>query len=502
MKKTREILRLAHEVGLTNRQIARSLCVSPTTVGECLRRARVAAITWPLAEEMDDEVLEGLLYGEEGKKEKPLPDMKDVHTELSRKGVTLALLWEEYAAEHPQDHYSYAQFTRHYRRWAGKLELSMRQAHKAGEKLFCDFAGQRMRIVDPQTGEITEAPVFVAAMGFSSFTYAEACPSEELVHWIGAHADAISYLGGVPHILVPDNTKVAVTSPCRYEPDLNPTYAEMAAHYGCAVIPARVGKPKDKAKVENAVLQVERWVIAPLRDRTFFSLAEANLAISERLDFLNDRTMKGLGASRRELFCRIDRPALLPLPSCPYEFATFKRARVNIDYHVEVEGHYYSVPYRLVHERVEVRLTQRTLEVYHRGKRVASHPRSYAKGRATTQDDHRPASHRACLEWTPSRIISWAERTGPATAELVSAIMASKPHPEMGFRSCLGIIRLSARYSPERVEAAAARALAAGAVSYKSVKSILSAGLDGIADEEDPLVLPEHENIRGPEYYN
>lgn len=246
MRKTREILRLAHKVGLTNRQIARSLSVSPTTVGECLRRARVAAITWPLPEEMDDEVLEGLLYGEERKSEKPLPDMKVIHAELSRKGVTLALLWEEYAQENPQDHYSYAQFTRHYRRWAGKLELSMRQAHKAGEKLFCDFAGQKMRIVDPATGEITDAPVFVAAMGFSSFTYAEATPSEELVHWVGAHAGAISYLEGVPHILVPDNTKVAITSPCRYEPDLNPTYAEMAAHYGCCVIPARVRKPKDK----------------------------------------------------------------------------------------------------------------------------------------------------------------------------------------------------------------------------------------------------------------
>ena len=392
MRKTREILRLAHEAGLTNRQIARSLCVSPTTVGECLRRARVAAVTWPLAGEMDDEVLEGLLYGEERKSEKPLPDMKATHTELSRKGVTPALLWEEYAAEHPQDHYSYAQFTRHYRRWAGKLEHSMRQAHKAGEKLFCDFAGQKMRIVDPATGEITEAPVFVAAMGFSSFTYAEACPSEELIHWIGAHAGAISYLGGVPHIPVPDNTKVAITSPCRYEPDINPTYAEMAAHYGCAVIPARVRKPKDKAKVENAVLQVERWILAPLRGRTFFSLAEANQAISERLDFLNNRTMKGLGASRRELFCRIGRLALLPPPSCPYEFAHRKRARVNIDYHVEVEGHYYSAPYRLVRERVEVRLTERTIEVYRRGRGWPRAPGSYARGRATTQDDHRPAS--------------------------------------------------------------------------------------------------------------
>ena len=503
MRKTKEIIRLAHEAGLSRRQIARSLQVSPTTVGECLKRAEAAGIAWPLPEEADDEALEVMLYGE-GKKEpaRPMPEMAYLRTELSRRGVTLRLLWSEYADEHPEDHYSYPQFCNIYRTWARGLEVSMRQVHRAGEKTFVDWAGQGIPVVDASTGEVIERPVFVAALGASSYTYAEACPSQELPHWTGAHTRAFSFFGGVSRILVPDNTKTGVTHPCRYEPDINPTYAEMAAHYGCAVIPARVRKPKDKAKVENAVLQVERWVIAPLRGRTFFSLAEANQAISERLDFLNNRTMKGLGASRRELFCRIDRPALLPLPSCPYEFAHRKRARVNIDYHVEVCGHYYSVPYRLVREQVEVRYTQRTVEVYHRGRRVASHPRSYARGRATTQDDHRPASHRAYLEWTPSRIISWAEETGPATAELVSAIMASKPHPEMGFRSCLGIIRLSARYSPARVEAAAGRALASGAVSYRSIKSILSAGLDRIADEEDPLVLPEHENIRGPEYYN
>jgi len=357
-------------------------------------------------------------------------------------------------------------------------------------------------IVDPKSGEAREARLFVAAMGFSSYTFAEAFPSEQLPCWVAGHVDAISYFGAAPHIIVPDNPKALVTRADRYEPELNRTFEEMAAHYGAVVIPARAGKPRDKAKVEAAVLQAERWILAPLRNRVFFSLAEANLAISERLCWLNDRVMRGMGASRKELFCQVDREAMLPLPDSPYEFATFKKARVNIDYHIEVEKHYYSVPYQLTREEVEVRLTRTTVEVFWRGKRVASHPRSYVKGATTTLDDHRPASHRAYLEWTPSRIASWAAATGQATAELVARIMAEKPHPEMGYRACLGVIRLSKRYGAERTEAACRRALAAGAASYKSVKSILSSGLDRLEVEpEAARPLPEHANLRGPGYY-
>ena len=504
MRKTKEILRLAQETNLTNRQIARSVRVSPTTVGECIRRAEAAGIVWPFTQDMDEEKIEELLYPEEKTPARPLPDMKHVHTELSRKGVTLALLWQEYARDNPGDHYSYAQFTRHYRAWASSLDVSMRQVHKAGAKLFTDFAGQTIPIVDPQTGQITDAEVFVASHGFSNYTYAEAVASQELANWIGLHVRSFAFFGGAPEILVPDNLKSGVTHPCRYEPDVNPTYADMASHYGCAVVPARVRKPKDKAKVENAVLQVERWVIAPLRNRTFHSLHEANLAIAERVEWLNNRKMKGLDASRAELFETCDLPALRALPERPYEFATWKKARVNIDYHIEVEGHYYSVPYRLVREKVEVRITERVVEVFHKGKRVASHPRSFARGQATTADDHRPASHRAYLEWTPSRIISWAQETGPATAALVEEIMRSKPHPEMGYRSCLGIIRLSKKFGGERVEAASERALSCRAFSYKSVKSILSAGLDQLEAQpfEERPAIPTHENVRGPDYYN
>jgi transposase len=504
MRKIREVLKLKLGGGLSDRQVAGALNISPATVGDLVRRASAAGITWPLPEGMGDDALEELLYPRQEKDiSRPLPDMRYLHRELARKGVTLALLWEEYAAEHPQDHYSYQQLARRYRAWRDGLDVSMRQVHKAGERMYTDFAGEKLRIVDSSTGEISEASLFVAAMGFSSYTYAEAFPSEQLPCWIAGHTGAISFFGAAPHIITPDNPKAIVTRACRYEPDLNRTFSEMAAHYGSVVIPARVRKPKDKAKVESAVLQAERWILAPLRNRTFFSLTEANQAIAERLAWLNNRVMRGMEASRAELFRRIDRPAMLPLPERPYEHATFKRARVNIDYHVAVEGHYYSVPYRLVREEVEVRMTRSTIEVLHHGKRVASHPRSYERGTATTCCAHRPASHRAYLEWTPSRIVAWAAETGEATARLVERIMAAKPHPEMGYRACLGIIRLGKRYGAERMEQAAARALSAGAISYKSVKSMLASGLDGAGEqEEERPQVPSHSNVRGPGYYN
>jgi transposase len=503
MRKTKEILRLAIESDLTNRQIARSLNVSPTKVGECVKRAVEAGIAWPFAEDMDEEAIEELLYPGKKALARPLPEMKYVHRELSRKSVTLMLLWQEYASDNPGDHYSYSQFARRYGAWAQKLDVSMRQVHKAGEKLFSDFAGQTLPIADPQAGEITDGHLFVCSMGFSNYTYAEAFSSEQLPCWIAGHVNAFEHFGAAPHITVPDNPKAIVTKADRYEPDLNRTFEEMAEAYGCAIIPARVGKPKDKAKVEASVLQAERWILAPLRNRTFHSPHEANLAIGKRLEWLNNRRMKGMDASRAELFETVDRPAMLTLPERPYEFATWQEARANVDYHVEVEGHYYSVPYQLTREKVDVRLTDSTIEVFHKGKRVASHPRSFSRGPATTTHDHRPAAHKAYLEWTPSRIAAWAAETGPATARLVEEIMRAKPHPEMGYRSCLGIIRLSDRFGHERMEAASRRALACGAFSYRSVKSILQSGLDRI-DEQDTErpAIPPHDNVRGPNYYN
>jgi len=315
--------------------------------------------------------------------------------------------------------------------------------------------------------------------------------------------NAFAYFGAAPEIVVPDNPKAIVTKADRYEPDLNRTFEEMAETYGSVIIPARVGKAKDKAKVESGVLQSERWILAALRNRVFHSVPEANLAIGERLEWLNDRKMKGMDASRRELFETVDLPAMRPLPRTPYVYGDWKKATVNIDYHVTVDKHHYSVPYRLTRQEVEVKLSSSTVEVFHKGKRVASHPRSFAKGRFTTLEEHMPASHRAYLEWTPSRIEAWAAETGPDTARLVARIMAEKPHPEQGYRSCLGIIRLSGKHGSDRVEAASHRALATGAVSYQSVKSILSSGLDRVqTNDAEARPLPRHDNLRGPDYYN
>jgi transposase len=504
VRKIREVLRLKEGNVLSDRQVAGAVHVSPSTIADVVRRAAAAGLSWPLPEDMGDEELEALLYPKpEGERARPLPEMKYLHAELARPHVTLALLWEEYAAEYPDDHYSYQQLARLYRSFRESIETTMRQVHKAGEKVFTDFAGQTLPIVDPSTGEIKGAKVFVASMGFSNYTYAEAFASEKLPCWIAGHVNAFAYFGAAPEIIVPDNPRAIVTKADRYEPDLNRTFVEMAETYGCAIIPARVGHPKDKPKVESGVLQSERWILAALRNRVFHSLPEANQAIGERLEWLNDRKMKGVDASRRELFETVDLPEMIPLPATPYVYGDWRDAKVNIDYHVTVDWHHYSVPYQLTRKEVDVKLTSATVEVFHKGHRVASHPRSFVKGGFTTLKEHMPASHRAHLEWSPSRVEAWAAGTGPDTARLVARIMAERPHPEQGYRSCMGIIRLSGKYGSDRVEAASHRALSTGAVSYQSVKSILSCGLDRIGvNEAETRPLPRHDNLRGPDYYN
>ena len=454
---------------------------------------------------MDDAALETRLFAKAEAPpaaSRPLPDWPEVHRELRRKGVTLQLLWMEYRERHP-DGYGYTQFCRHYRTWQGRLDLVMRQEHRAGEKLFVDFAGMTMPITDPDSGEVWQAQLFVAVLGASNYTYAEALASQALPHWIGAHVHAFEAFGGCSAIIVPDNLRSGVTRPHRYEPEINRTYEEMAAHYGCAVIPARSRKPRDKAKAEQGVLLAERWVLAALRDRTFFSLAEANAAIVERVAWLNERPFRKLPGSRRSMFEALDRPALRPLPARPYEYAEWKTAKVNIDYHLEVDHRWYSVPYQLVGQHCDIRVTVAVVEVLHRGKRVASHRRDTGQSRFTTEPAHMPESHRRHAEWTPSRIVAWADRSGPATAGLVAAIMASRPHPEQGFRSCLGIMRLGRRYGDDRLEAAAVRALAIRAHSYRSVESILKNGLDGqpLPGDESGPTIGDHANVRGPAYY-
>jgi len=505
MRKTKEVLRLYFDSGLKQRAISRCLNLSRTTISDYLSRAAKAGLSWPLPETLTDQELERRLFPAivTIPSELLVPDWSDVHTELKRKGVTLTLLWEEYQASAPQT-YRYSQFCELYRRWAGKQKLSMRQIHKAGEKLFVDYAGQTLPIVNPRTGEIWESQIFISTLGASSYTFAEATWNQGLADWLGSHRRAFEFIGGVPEIIVPDNLKSAVTKPCRYDPDLNPSYQDLAEHYGTAVIPARVRKPQDKAKVEVAVQIVERWILARLRNHTFFSLAEANAAISELLIDLNNRPFKKLPGSRREAFELLDQPVLNPLPTTPYEFAGWKKVRVSIDYHVEVEGHYYSVPYQLQGKQLDARITAGCIELCHKNKRVASHARSPHKGRHTTIAEHMPKAHKSYVDWTPKRLIDWAAQTGPQTAAMVDAILASRCHPQQGFRSAMGLIRLSKVYGVERLEAACALALAGQATSYKSVKSILETGLDKQPQQAE-LIQTEpikHNNIRGGNYYH
>lgn len=503
MRKVKEILRLKWELGLTARQIAHSLCISHSTVLDMLKRFEQAGLSWPLPD-MDETTLEAKLYptNPDPTRKRPEPDMRYIHQELRRKGVTLQLLWEEYKRQHP-DGLQYSQFCEHYRQWAGKLDVVLRQPHRAGERMDVDFAGQTVPIVDRKTGEVRQAQVFIAVLTASNYTYAEATWSQDRQSWIMAHCRAFEFFAGVPESIVSDNLKSGVTRPCRYEPDLNPTYQEMASYYGTVVLPARPNKPRDKGKVENAVQVVERWILAALRDHTFYSLPELNHAIGAELERLNHKPFQKLDGSRRSLYETLDRPALKPLPAQRYEFAEWRKAKVNIDYHVEVDHNYYSVPYQLTHQQVDVRFTATIVEILHAGKRVASHPRATGKGRSITDPQHRPAAHQKYLEWTPSRLVGWAESVGPQTATLVANILEAKPHPEQGYRSCLGIMRLGKTYGGQRLEAAAARAIACRACTYQSVRSILQRNLDQAPLQPPPEATPTpaHDNLRGPRYY-
>jgi len=503
MRKIKEVLRLK-AAGLTNRQIAQSVHVARSTISEYLRRADLANVAWPMPDGLDDVALENLLFPiDHGPKDTTLlPDFGYIHTELKKKGVTLQLLWDEYIADH-RGGYQYSHFCCLYRAYRGKLNLSMRQVHKAGEKMFVDFAGQTVPIIDPSTGEIRDAQVFVATLGASNYTFVEAVWSQSLENWISCHIHAFEFFGGVPLITIPDNLKSGVTKTCRYEPDLNPTYQDMAEYYGTAVIPTRVRRPKDKAKVEVAVQVVSRWILARLRKRTFFSLAELNRAISELLESLNERGFSKLKGTRKSLFESLERAALLPLPKTKYELARFKKAVVNIDYHIELERHYYSVPYQLVKETVDIRATVSTVEVLFKGKRAASHARSYVVGGHSTILDHMPKSHRDYGEWSPARIIGWASKIGPNCAGFVGAMIESKTHPAQAFRPAIGVIRLADTYGAKRLEEAAKRALAARALSYRSVKLMLKNNLDSAPIEtQEQLPVIDHPNIRGADYYH
>lgn len=504
MRRIREVLRL-HDQALSQRAIAQAVGISPTTVGDYVRRAQAAGLAFADVGALDDMALEAKLFPltvAAGFPVRPEPDWAEVHRELQRRGVTLDLLWQEYKALHPNG-YRYSYFCQRYQRFRASLEFSCRQAHVAGEKLFVDYAGDGIGVCDAQTGELRSAQIFVAALGASNYSYAEATWTQQLPDWIGSHVRAFEFFGGVPRVVVPDNLKSGVTRASFYDPELNPTYQQLAEHYGIAIIPARPARPKDKAKVEVAVQIVQRWIVASLRHRTFLSLPELNSAIRERLGVLNQRPFKKLPGCRTSAFAEIDRPALQSLPAAPFVFAEWKKARVAIDAHIEVAGHYYSVPHQHRRRQVDVRLTDHTVEVYYRHERIAAHARSPLKGRFTTVREHLPATHRYG-EWTPDRLIRWAATLGPPVERAVTTILSARVYPQQGMRAALGVLRLAKTYGTERLNAACTRALAINGVSFRSIDSILKKGLDrlNMTPPATPAPLPPHANVRGPEYYD
>jgi transposase len=508
MRKIREVLRLKFGLGLKDREIARSCSIPRSSVGNYVSRARQAGLcTWPLQPDLDEEALDALLFPPTvvnlPAPKAAVPDFAWMHGQIhSYKHVTLQLLWEEYKQANPAG-YQYSQFCELYRRWERKIDVVLRQEHRAGERMFVDHAGQTVPVVDRDTGEVRQACIFVAVLGASNYTFAEATWKKDLQSWIGSHTRAVEFFGGAATVTVPDNWKAGIKDPSYYEPDLNPTYRDWADHYGTVVIPARVRKPRDKAKVEAGVLIVERWILAAVRHRTFFSLAELNEVIRELLIRLNQRKFRKLDTTRAKLFETIEKPALKPLPDEPFRYAEWKTAKVNIDYHVEINRHYYSVPYQMVHEEVEARISEKSIEIFHKGRRVALHVRSDIVGKHTTLPEHRPKKHQD-LEWTVSRFVEKGRVIGPSTATLLEKIIHSRKHPEQGYRACLGILRLAQRYTNERLEAACLRALTLDSCSYRSIQSMLATGFD-----RQPLEPPDesavhrknHVNVRGAGYY-
>lgn len=505
MRRIREILRLCWELKLGQSRVSEIVGVSSSTVNRLVMRANVVGLSWPLPTDLDDTALERLLYPppEDRPKVRAEPNWPHVHSQLKQKGVTLTLLWQEYKEQNPNG-YQISQFCDLYRSWRDKLNISMRQTHRAGEKVFSDFAGAKFRICDPKTGEVSFAYLFVSTLGASNFTFADVFADQSSESWCTGQARAFQYFQGVPRVIVPDNPKAAVDSPSRYEPQLNAAYSEMAAHFGCAVIPARVKHPKDKAKVESAVGVATRWIFARLRNRRFFSLDELRLAVRPLLDDLNDRPFKKLPGSRRSTFEAIDKPALRPLPRDHYEYFEIHKVRVGLDHHVTFDNHAYSVPHQLVRKQVDLRVTATIVEVLHAGKRVASHPRSSDSGSHTSLDIHRPPSHREYAQRSPERLAEQAATVGPCTRKIIDLAFANeKSHPEEAYNRCSGILRLGRQLGLDRLEAACERGLATGAISYRSIRSILSTGLDRRPlPNTAPRSNIDHENIRGASYYS
>jgi transposase len=499
------MLRLTGD-GVSAREIARIVNASRTTIQGYQKRARAAGLTWPLPDDVTDEVLQARLFARTGSqtglRHRPEPDWALLLCELKRPGVTLQILWEEYRTTYPQG-YGYSRFCDLIRGFQKRLSPVMRQEHVAGDKLFVDYSGKRVPIVDRNTGEIREAELFVGVLGASNYTYAEVTWTQQKADWIRSHVRLLRHIGGVPRLVVPDNLKSGVNRASFYDPEINRSYGMMAACYGLGVLPARPRKPRDKAKVEGGVRLAQTYILGGLRNQTFFSLDEANRAIQPALDRLNDKVMRRLGVSRRHLLETFERPALKPLPEEDYEYADWCLVRVNIDYHVEYERYLYSVPHALIGQQVDLRATERGIEIFHRGQRIATHQRRYGvSARHGTNPDHMPTAHRNYAEWTPERFQRWGGAIGPQTEGLIIAILARRGHPEQGFRSCLGVLRLYRGLDPAYAEMVSAHAIAIGAFTYKSLSSILTSRMVDAGSSTPDAAVTDHSNLRGPGYYH
>lgn len=507
MRKIKAVLKLHHEQLLGNREIARRLRMSAGSVSTYLTRARAAKLTWPLASEWTEDKIYSALFPDTSKSPKhPQPDFSKIHKELKRKGVTLLLLWYEYLSNYPQG-YSYSRYCELYQEFIGKLKPSMRLIHHAGEKVFVDYSGLTVPWIDKSTGEIHKAQIFVAVLGASNYTFIEATADQSLTSWVQSHIHTFNFFGGVPVCIVPDNLKSGVTKSHLYDPDVNRTFQDMADHYGVAVVPARVRAPQDKAKAEVGVQGIQRWILAPLRDVTFFSVNEINEAIQPLVKAYNERPFYELEGTRLSQYLEIDKPALKPLPLKSYSYAEWKKVRAGIDYHIVIEKHYYSVPYRFLKEIIDVRISSNTIECFHKGSRIAIHPRVMRYGHSTIHE-HMPKAHQDYAEWTPERMLSWASTIGPNTGRLIQELMQLHKIPEQSYRSCLGILRFSKQYGNARLENAAIRALHIGAIRYKNIESILKSGLDQqpLSLLGDETMTAEsiriHDNVRGSSYYH
>ena len=506
MRKIREVLRLRLEAGLSIRQISASTKTSVGAIQKLLARADALNLNWPLPEDLDDGRLAALFYpgaDPTTSTRYQVPDWATVHQELKRKGMTKQLLWEEYTAQYPNRCYSYSQYCDRYRQWLKQQKHSMRQTHKAGEKCFVDYCGPTVPIINPQTREVRTAQVFVAVLGASNYTYAEATWSQSLRDWLSSHVRTFEFFGGIPEMVVPDNLRSGVSKACRYDPELNPSYQQLAEHYQVAILPARPYKPKDKSKAEVGVQIVENWILARLRHHTFFTLAEANQRIRSLLEELNSRPFRRLPGNRQTAFETLDQPALRPLPKQPYEYVEIRRCRVNIDYHIEFDQHHYSVPHQYVGEQVEVQASDHLVQVHFRQRQVASHPRRHRPG-TTTEAGHMPARHRKQQQWTPGRLKNWARDIGPDTLTWVSDRLAEREHPEQAYRVCLGLLNLTREYPSQRLNAGCRIANREGLNRLKHIKAILRSNRDKLP-EQLPLnaELPQHhENIRGPKSFH